>query len=218
MSFDPSLYIQYGPALLNGCLYTVLSLALANPLAILVGLVIALLQSLSLPPLRWACRSYIHFIRGTPLLIQLFLLYYCGPTVGVRLDALTAGVLGLGANGGAYFAEIFRAGFESIPKGQVEAARMLGLTPWQVLTRVKLPQMLVLITPPSVNQVIIIVKETAILSILTVPELTKATIRMVGETSAIIEPYVALAAAFWLLVEATSRLGRRLERRVARHL
>ena len=95
---------------------------------------------------------------------------------------------------------------------------MLGLTPWQVLTRVKLPQMLVLITPPSVNQVIIIVKETAILSILTVPELTKAAIRMVGETSAIIEPYVALAAAFWLLVEATSRLGRRLERRVARHL
>ena len=73
----------------------------------------------------------------------------------MRLDALTAGVLGLGANGGAYFAEIFRAGFESIPKGQVEAARMLGLTPWQVLTRVKLPQMLVLITPPSVNQVII---------------------------------------------------------------
>jgi len=136
----------------------------------------------------------------------------------VRLDALTAGVLGLGANGGAYFAEIFRAGFESIPKGQVEAARMLGLTPWQVLTRVKLPQMLVLITPPSVNQVIIIVKETAILSILTVPELTKAAIRMVGETSAIIEPYVALAAAFWLLVEATSRLGRRIERRVARHL
>ncbi len=218
MSFDPSLYLQYGPALLSGFLYTVLSLTLANPIAILIGLLVALLQSTPLPPIRWACRAYVQFMRGTPLLIQLFLLYYCGPTFGLKLDAFTAGVLGLGANGGAYFAEIFRAGFESIPKDQIEAARLLGLTPWQVVIRIKLPQMLVLITPPSVNQIIIIVKETAVLSILTVPELTKETIRMVGETSAIIEPYVALAAAFWLLVEAMSRLGRLLERRVARYL
>src|SRR5205823_5484036 len=120
---------------------------------IALGLMLALLHA---TPLRLACRGYIQFMRGTPLLVQLFLLYYCGPAIGIRLDAITAGVLGLAANAAAYFAEIFRAGFESIPKGQVEAARIVGLTPRHIVTRIKLPQMLALIVPPSVNQVIIV--------------------------------------------------------------
>lgn len=218
MRFDPSLYLRFGPALVGGLWHTVFTAALANPVAIMLGLGIALLQALPFPPLRWVCRGYIQFMRGTPLLVQLFLVYYCGPVIGLRLDALTAGVIGLGANGGAYFAEIFRAGFESIPRGQVEAARLLGLSPARVVTRIKLPQMLVLIIPPSVNQVIIILKETAVLSILTVPELTKVTIRIVGETSAIIEPYLALALLFWLLVSGVSYLGGLVERRMTRHL
>lgn len=218
MHFDLGLYLRYATALLDGLWYTVLTAALANPLAIALGLVVALLQALPLAPLRWTCRAYIQFMRGTPLLAQLFIIYYCGPAIGLRLDALTAGIIGLGANGGAYFTEIFRAGFESIPRGQVEAARLLGLSPARIVTRIKLPQMLVLIVPPGTNQVIIILKETAILSILTVPELTKVAIRIVGETSVIVEPYVALALLFWLLVVIVARLGGMLERRVTRHL
>lgn len=218
MGFDFGIYLQYGPALLNGLLYTVGITVIANPLAIALGLMLALLQAVPLTPVRWACRGYITFMRGTPLLVQLFLLYYCGPAVGLRIDAVTAGVLGLAANGAAYFAEIFRAGFESIPKGQIEAARILGLSPTRIVSNIKLPQMLALIIPPSVNQVIIIIKESAVLSILTVPELTKAVIRIVGETSSIVEPYIALALAFWLLVEGASRLGRLFERHMTRYL
>src|SRR4051812_37848645 len=100
MTFDPSLYLRYGPALLDGLFYTVMTTALANPLAILLGLALALLGASPVPPLRWLVRGYVTFMRGTPLLVQLFLLYYCGPAIGLRLDALTAGVLGLAANGG----------------------------------------------------------------------------------------------------------------------
>jgi len=218
MGSDSDLLIRYGPQLLSGLFYTVYICGLANLIAIGLGLAVALLQGLPTFPMRWLCRSYIALMRGTPILIQLFLLYYGGPSVGLRLDAVTAGIIGLSAYGGAYFAEIFRAGFQSIPRGQIEAARILGMSSAQIVSRIKIPQMLVLIVPPGVNQVIIIVKESAVLSIITVPELTKVTIRMVSETFVIIEPYIALAALFWILIEAISWLGSALERRMTRHL
>jgi polar amino acid transport system permease protein len=157
-------------------------------------------------------------MRGTPILVQLFLLYYGGPAFGVRLEAITAGIIGLTVYGGAYFAETFRAGFQSIPKGQIEAARILGMSSAQIVKHIKIPQMLVLIIPPGINQVIILVKESAVLSIITVPELTKVTVKMASETFVIIEPYIALAALFWLIIELISRLGSMLERRMTKYL
>jgi polar amino acid transport system permease protein len=218
MNSDSDLVIRYGPQLLSGLLYTIYICGLANLIAIGLGLAVALLQGLPAFPVRWLCRSYIALMRGTPILIQLFLLYYGGPSVGLRLDAVTAGIIGLSAYGGAYFAEVFRAGFQSIPRGQIEAARILGMSSAQIVRRIQIPQMLVLIIPPAVNQVIVITKESAVLSIITVPELTKVTIRMVSETFVIIEPYIALAALFWILIEVISRLGSALERRMTRYL
>ena len=188
MGLDPGLLMRYGPQLMSGLVYTVCVCGIANLIAIGVGLIIALLQNLPVLPVRKLCRGYIALVRGTPILVQLFLLYYGGPSIGARLDAVTAGVIGLSAYGGAYFAEIFRAGFQSIPRGQIEAARVLGMSSAQIVRRIKLPQMLVLIIPPSVNQVIIIIEKLAVLSIITVPELTKVTIRIVSETFVIIEP------------------------------
>ncbi|MBZ9856519.1 amino acid ABC transporter permease [Mesorhizobium sp. CA13] len=208
------LWVQYAPLMLAGLVTTAWICALATVLGIVVGLVLACLDGIAFEPLRWAVRVYVEFMRGLPILILLFVLYYGGPSIGLRLGAQTVGVLGLGFYGGAYFAEIFRSGFQSIPKGQIEAARIAGLTGTQIIRHIKLPQMLVLITPAIVNQIIILIKESAVLSIITVAELTKNTTQFVNETYAVIQPYVAAAVLYWLLVEAVAQLGKLVERRV----
>lgn len=208
------LWVQYAPLMLAGLATTAWICALATALGIVVGLMLASLEGAGLAPLRWAVRFYIEIMRGLPILILLFVLYYGGPSIGLRLSAETVGVLGLGFYGAAYFAEIFRSGFQSIPPGQIEAARMAGLTGAQIVRRIKLPQMLVLITPPLVNEVIILIKESAVLSIITVAELTKNTTQFVNETYAVIQPYLAAALLYWLLVEAVAQLGKFVERKV----
>jgi polar amino acid transport system permease protein len=207
-------WVQYAPLMLSGLATTAWICALATGLGIAVGLVLACLEGVRLLALRWVVRAYIEIMRGLPILILLFVLYYGGPSIGLRLRAETVGVLGLGFYTAAFFAEIFRSGFQSIPTGQVEAARMAGLTRAQIIRHIKLPQMLVLVTPPLVNQIIILIKESAVLSIITVAELTKNTTQFVNETYAVIQPYLAAALLYWLLVEAVAQLGRFVERKV----
>ena len=216
MSFDIDIVLRYGPLLLSGLWTTVYICALASLLAVAAGLAVALLHSLRLRPVKLLCRAYIEVMRGTPILILLFILYYGGPSIGLTLEAETVGVLGLGLYGGGYFAEIFRAGLQSIPAGQTEAARMLGIPRRAIVARIQIPQMLTLIIPPSTNQVIALIKESALLSIITVAELTKNTTQMVNETFAVVEPYVAVALLYWLIVEGVARAGGRLERRFGR--
>ena len=216
VSFDVDLVVRYGPLLLSGLWTTVYICALATLLAVAAGLAVSLLYSLPFRPLKLLCRTYIEVMRGTPILVLLFILYYGGPSIGLTLDAEPVGVLGLGLYGGGYFAEIFRAGFQSIPPGQIEAARMLGIPRRMIVARIQIPQMLTLIIPPSTNQAIILVKESAILSIITVAELTKNTTQMVNETFAVIEPYVAVALLYWLFIEGIAFAGGSLERRFSR--
>lgn len=208
------LWMDYAPLMLAGLATTAWICALATVLGIVVGLLLTCLEGTGITSLRWLVRSYIEIVRGLPILILLFVLYYGGPSIGLRLSAEAVGVFGLGFYGAAYFAEIFRSGFQSIPKGQIEAARMAGLSGTQIVRYIKLPQMLVLITPPMVNQIIILIKESAVLSIITVAELTKNTTQFVNETYAVIQPYLAAALLYWLLVEAVAQLGKVIERRV----
>jgi polar amino acid transport system permease protein len=214
MSFDPSLYFQYGPLLLEGLLATAWICFLAALIGIALGLGVAIIGMVHFAPVRWLVRAYIETMRGVPILILLFIFYYGGPSFGLRWPAVTVGAFGLGVYSGGYFAEIFRAGFQSVPPGQIEAARMIGLSSRQIIAQIKLPQMLVLITPPMINQIIILIKESAVLSIITVAELTKNTAQFVNETYAVIEPYLAAALLYWLLIECVSRLGRALEQRI----
>ncbi len=216
MSFDVDIVVRYGPLLLSGLWTTVYICALASLLAVAAGLAAAVLYSLPLRPVKLLCRTYVEVMRGTPILVLLFILYYGGPSIGLTLDAEPVGIIGLGIYGGGYFAEIFRAGFQSIPPGQIEAARMLGIPRRMILARIQIPQMLTLIIPPSTNQGIILVKESAVLSIITVAELTKNTTQMVNETFAVIEPYVAVAVLYWLIIEGIALAGGVLERRVSR--
>jgi polar amino acid transport system permease protein len=205
---------QYAPLLLSGVGVTLWSWLLGALLGIALGFVVALLRRLPLPPLRWVLRAYVEIIRGTPFLLQLFLIYSGGPFVGIRLSAFAAGVVGLGIHAGAYFAEIFRAGFDGLPKGQIEAASSFGMTPVQILWRVSLPTMLVAIFPSIVSMLISISKETAILSIITVPNLMYQIQSMTVETYTAFSGIIALAAFYWVFVEVLARLSAVVERRL----
>ena len=209
---------QYGPALLRGFGYTILCWALGTVFGMALGLMIALVRHYGPRWLNWIIQIYIEVIRGTPFLVQLFVLYYGGPLIGLRLDALPAGLLGLTLYGSPYFAEIFRAAFRAVPVGQVEAARAIGMAEGAIVRRILLPLGLVSALPALVNFSIILTKETVILSIITVPELMYQTQRMSTETFRYLEANLALALFFWALVEVISRIGRRLEARITRHL
>ncbi|MBS9721253.1 amino acid ABC transporter permease [Tianweitania sp. BSSL-BM11] len=213
-----SILQQYGPLLLSGFATTILCWALGTIFSMILGLLIALVQRYAPRPVGWVIQAYIEIIRGTPFLVQLFVLYYGGPLIGLRLDALPAGLLGLTIYGSPYFAEIFRSAFNAVPLGQIEAARAIGMSEPSIIRRILLPLGLVSALPALVNFSIILTKETVILSIITVPELTYQTQRMSTETFRYIEANLALALFFWALVETISRVGRRLEKRVTRHL
>ena len=150
-------------------------------------------------------RVFIEVFRGTPFLVQLFLLYAGGPYIGLRLSATTAGVLGLGLYSSAYFAEIFRGGFAAVPVGQIEAAMSVGMKPSDVLWRVTLPAALIAAVPPIVNMLIVLSKETVVLSIITVPELMYQMQTMAAETFTAFDAIFAMAVV--LLAAGRSRLA-----------
>jgi polar amino acid transport system permease protein len=218
VNMDTSLFVRYGPQILQGLEYTVTIWVIGSIFAIVLGFLFGFALSFGSRAVTLALRGYVEFFRGTPLLAQLFLVYYGGPSIGITLDASTVGLLGLSLYGSAYFAEIFRAGFASIPKGQFEAASSFGIPKLAQLRYVALPQIFVLVIPPSTNLLIVLLKDTAILSILTVPELTYQVTGMTIETFAFVEPFAALAAVYWILTELVAFLGRRLEVRVGIYL
>ena len=218
MGFDLSIFVQYGPMLLRGFGLTVLAWLLGTAFGMVLGLLIALAQRYGPRPVRWLIQVYIEVIRGTPVLVQLFVLYYGGPMIGLRLDALPAGILGLTLYGSPYFAEIFRSGFRGVAVGQIEAARAIGMTEPAIIRRVLLPLGLVSALPALVNFSIILTKETVILSIITVPELMYQVQRMSTETFRFLEGNLVLALFFWGFVKLISRFGHRFEARVTRHL
>ena len=211
---DFSLFVQYGPSLISGFGVTLLCWAAGAALGMALGFVIALLRRLPFPPLRWLLRALVEIVRGTPFLVQLYLLYDGGPAIGLRLDDVPTGILALGIYGSAYFAEIFRAGFEAVPPGQIEAALSLGMSPGAILWRIRLPTMLVAIVPALTNMLIILSKEVVVLSVIAVPELMYEVQSMAAETFAAFETILALALLYWLMVELVSRLGRVAEYRV----
>lgn len=212
------LFAKYGPSLLSGFGYTVMCWAIGTLGALALGFLIALALRYGNRPIQWLLRIYIEIIRGTPFLVQLFLLYYGGPFIGLTLDSLPAGLVALTVYGSPYFAEIFRAGFAAVPPGQVEAARAMGFDEGTIVRRVMLPAMLVSALPALTNFAIILTKETVILSIVTIPELRYQVQTMASETFAFVEATFALAIFFWAFVELISYFGRLLERRVTFYL
>ncbi|SEJ58992.1 polar amino acid transport system permease protein [Pseudomonas linyingensis] len=209
---DFNLLAEHREAILAGVWMTVKMSAGGISLGLLLGLALHGLRQLGgiwLVPLYHA---YVALFRGTPLLVQLFLVFYGGPYIGLEWSAERVGLVGLALYGAAYFAEIFRAGREAIPRGQIESARDLGLSPGQTFRVVLWPQMLARCLAPLVGQTVILVKESSVLSIITVAELTNVAMTIATQSYSMLEPYAVLALAYWAIAIVVAATGARLER------
>lgn len=218
MIFDPTIITDHLDDIGSGFLVTLGTWSSGVVLGIALGMLIAVAQIFGNTFVRAPLRVFIELIRSTPFLVQLFLLYYGGPSFGLSLDPIPAGILGLGVYGSVYFAEIFRSGFESVARGQLEAADCLGITRLQCIWRIQVPQMLVIILPALINMITVLCKETAVLSIITIPELTMVLTGIGSQTFAFVETLLMLCIGYLMLVELCSRLGMFLESRVGRFM
>jgi polar amino acid transport system permease protein len=161
---------------------------------------------------------YVEVIRGTPLLVQLFFLYAALPLYGIRLSAVASGIVALSLYTGAFAAEILRAGITAVHRGHVEAARSLGMSYGQAMRRIVLPLMAVQVLPPLTSEFTGVIKWSSLLSVVTVPELTYAAYRAIGETYSAVEPLLVAGLLYWGLNDLVVAVGRGLERRLTRHL
>jgi len=171
-------------------------------------------MKISHTPLRHLARFYIWLIRGTPLLVQLFLIYFGLPQLGIHLSAFVSSVLGLGINSGAYIAEVFRGGIEAVPVGQTEASMSLGMGKFLAMRRIILPQALRVALPTLGNQFIITLKDSSLCSVITMAELLQTSQRFASLTFAALEFYTAAAALYLLMTTVISFILDRLERRL----
>ena len=183
-------------------------------LGIVLGLSVALARLYGPAPLVILVRFYVWLIRGTPLLVQLFLIFYGLPSAGIVLDAFTAAVIGFTLNIGAYSSEIIRATLAAIPKGQWEAAYSIGMNWTQVMWRVILPQAARIAVPPLSNTFISLVKDTSLAAAVTVPELFQAAQRLASVTYEPLILYIETALIYLMFSSVLSLLQDRLERRL----
>lgn len=208
-------YWMYLPLLLEGALVTLEISAAAMALAIGLGLLLAVLRVFAPRTVAWPVVAFIEVIRGTPLLIQLFIIFYGLPSIGIRFSPLWAAVIGLGINYAAYEAENYRAGIQSIPRGHLDAALALGLTRLQTIRKIVLPQAVRLVIPPVTNDFIALLKDSSLVSVITMVELTK----MYGQLAATNYDYIGIglltAAIYFVLGLPIARLSRLLEARLA---
>ncbi|GGG70029.1 amino acid ABC transporter [Salipiger pallidus] len=216
MSFDFAVILAQGPKILSGIVVTILIWVGGNVAAAVLGFLIATLRRFGGRGVDVLLQVPIEVIRGTPFLVQIFLLYFGGPYIGLRLDPITAGFIGISVYGAAYYAEIFRAGYRSVPVGHVEAAECVGFSRNQIIRFVLLPEMALLVLPPSINMAIILLKETALLSLITVPEMTMTVSAIGSQQYAFVEALVVLALVYWALVEVANWLGRIAERKLSK--
>lgn len=218
MSFDLSVILENWQLLAKGLGNTIMVCAAALPLGFGCGIVLALIRLRGGRVLGTITAAYIEVIRNIPFLIQVFLLFYALPVFGVRLSPLVASLVALTAYASAYSAEILRGAIQSIPKGQTEAGYALGLSYPTILRKILLPQVLGYILPTSTNLTITLIKESAILSAITVPELTYMAQNVIGRTFAPVEIFTAIALLYWALTALVAALSRSLEVRLQPHL
>ena len=211
------LALDSAPFLLKGAVYTVVLSLGGMFFGLLLGFLLALARLYGFTPLRWLARVYVSFFRGTPLLVQLFMIYYGLPQLGIQLEPLPAALIGFSLNMAAYTSEILRAAIASIDKGQWEAAASIGMSRSQTLVRAILPQAARTALPPLGNSFISLVKDTALAATIQVPELFRQAQLITARTFEIFTLYLAAALIYWLLASVLAHFQARLEARVNRH-
>ena len=202
------------PLLGRGLLVTLQIALVSGVLALLFGFTLGLLSLSQIRPVEIAVAAFVDFIRGTPLLIQIFLVFFVLPIVGIRLHEITAGILALAINTSAYVAETVRGGVGSVERGQTEAAKSIGMRRPAILMYILLPQALRPMLPPLTNELISMLKNTSLLSVISVYELTRAGQAIVSTHFAPFEVFLLLAIYYYVTVKILSALSRRLEARM----
>lgn len=208
---DFSLVQEYIPFLLKASVTTLEIFICSIALGIIMGIIIVIMKISKFKPLSLFANFYIWTLRGTPLLVQLFLVYFGLPQIGIELNPFSASVLALGINAGAYIAEILRGGILSIPKGQMEAAQSLGLSYPTIMRRIIFPQAFRVSIPAIGNESITLLKDSSLASLVTVSELMMTSQRFASTNYAFIEFYITAALFYLIMTTILSFFLRKVE-------
>ncbi|HSI68308.1 MAG TPA: amino acid ABC transporter permease [Planococcus sp. (in: firmicutes)] len=202
------------PYLMEGLQVTIYIFFIAIILGFIIGLVVALLRLAPLKILNWIAKIYVDAIRGTPFIVQLFFIYFgLNSLAWISLDNTTAGIVTVAINAGAYFAEIIRAGIQSIDKGQTEAARSLGLNAQQTMRHIVLPQAFRRMLPTFTNQAIISLKDTSLLSVIGIADLTQEGRIQAAATFDAFNVYLIVGLIYFVVIYLLSMLASYVERK-----
>lgn len=203
------------PALMQGAVISLELFALTLIFSLPLGLPIALGESTKIAPVRWLCKAYVLVFRGTPLMLQLFFFYFFFPIcLNIRMDAFPTAVLTFALNYAAYFAEIYRGGMKSIDVGQYEAAHSLGLSRTQTLFGIVLPQTFRVVIPPISNEIIVLVKDTALASAIALADIMKVSKSIVNRDGSLMA-YVIAAAMYLVFSFLVTYLLTKLEKKAS---
>ncbi len=218
MNAQVQLLIDSAPLLLRGAGYTLELSVGAMVLGLALGLAIALLRLSPFRVLRIVAGFYVSFIRGTPLLVQLFVIYYGLAQFGWRIDPIPAALIGLTLNVGGYASETLRGAIASIERGQWEAAYSIGMTSSQAMRRVILPQAARVALPPLGNTFISLIKDTSLAATIQVPELFRQAQLITARTYEVFTMYITAAALYWIMSSVLAWLQHRAEARASMHV
>jgi len=217
VDLDFKIILDWWPLILDGFKLTLVIVTGAILLGIPLGGLLAFGRQSRFKTISISATAFIELFRNTPFMIQVFLLFYVLPFYGIRIPANIVGIIGLALFGSVYYAEIIRAGIDAIPRGQLESARSIGMSHWQSMTNIVLPQTMRIILPPIGNQTLSLVKESSILSTITVQELTMSALIVQGQTFRPFEIFIVITLLYWgvneLIATGLRIYERRLERR-----
>lgn len=206
------------PFLLEAAITTLILAVGSMILGLIIGVFTALARISKNKTLYRVSSAYVSIIRGTPLLVQIYVIYYGLPQVGISLDPITSGIVALSLNAGAFLSESFRAAIQSVDKGQLEAASMLGMTYGQTMRRIIIPQSIRTAIPTLGNTFIGLLKDTSLVSVITVTELLQMSSLIIARTFEPLTIYLTAGMIYWVLSNSFTLLQNRLEVRMARHV
>ena len=216
MSFNFDLVVNSFPLLLLGAGVTIKITAMSVAVGVIIGLFVGIARICRIKPLEWLAAVYVDFFRGTPLLVQIFLVYFALPVItGQRIDPYIAAIGACGINSGAYVAEIFRAGIQSIDEGQMEAGRSLGMTWGQTMRYIIVPQAFKRVIPPLGNEFIALRKDSSLVCVIGFEELTRRGQLIIAKTYGSLEIWISVAVVYLVMTLTISRFVAYLEKRFA---
>ena len=218
MTFDMDLVFNSFPLLLIGAGVTIQITVLSTAIGFVIGLIVGVARISHVRLLRMLAEVYVEFFRGTPLLVQIFLFYFALPVLtGQRIDPFIAAISACGINSGAYVAEIFRAGIQSVDEGQMEAGRSLGMTWLQTMRYIIVPQAFKRVIPPLGNEFIAMLKDSSLVSVIGFEELTRRGQLIIAKTYGSFEIWMSVAVIYLVMTLTISRFVAYLERRCRVH-